>query len=277
VPFTPAHAVVALPFVRSPLPTAAIAVGAMTPDVPLFFRVGIPYALTHDWLGVVVADLPLALALLLVWRMILRPATPQLAPRWFADRCPPTWTDPASGWRETWGERGDGVPARARRAGVLVLGLLIGISSHLVWDAFTHEGRWGSDVLPVLTGELVGQPLVSWAQHLSSVVGLAAIAAALAVALRRATPSPPSVVASMWVRVVAAAALPASLAAAAALVAVVAGSPATTGWAVYVGRVGTIGAGGFLAILGVIALLVTVNTVRHARDAARFAPPPTDT
>ena len=33
MPFTPSHAVVALPFIRSPLVPAAIAVGAMTPDL----------------------------------------------------------------------------------------------------------------------------------------------------------------------------------------------------------------------------------------------------
>ncbi|MGB4135992.1 MAG: DUF4184 family protein, partial [Microbacterium sp.] len=49
MPFTPSHAIVALPFVRSPLVPAAIAVGAMTPDLPLFLRgVGPSYGFTHD-------------------------------------------------------------------------------------------------------------------------------------------------------------------------------------------------------------------------------------
>jgi hypothetical protein len=48
MPFTVSHAVVALPFVRTPLLPAAIAIGAMTPDLPLFVR-GTPvsYQLTH--------------------------------------------------------------------------------------------------------------------------------------------------------------------------------------------------------------------------------------
>ena len=50
MPFTPSHAVVALPFVRTPLVPAAIAIGAMTPDLPLFVRVLLPrYAVTHDF------------------------------------------------------------------------------------------------------------------------------------------------------------------------------------------------------------------------------------
>ena len=74
MPFTPSHAVLALPFVRTPLAPAAVAVGAMTPDLPLFVR-GLPvtYGLTHDlrWLPVTAM---LALALLLLWRALLRPA-----------------------------------------------------------------------------------------------------------------------------------------------------------------------------------------------------------
>src|SRR5690606_29007902 len=107
MPFTPAHAVVAIPFARTPLVPAAIAVGAMTPDAPLFFRVGIDYWFTHSPLGLVLVDLPLALGFLLVWRVILRPALPQLSPRWVAERLPvswsaATWPWPLSGWWDTW-------------------------------------------------------------------------------------------------------------------------------------------------------------------------------
>ncbi|MGK3950645.1 DUF4184 family protein, partial [Microbacterium sp. K2] len=48
MPFTPSHALVALPFIRTPLVPAAIAIGAMTPDLPLFLRgIGLPYSFTH--------------------------------------------------------------------------------------------------------------------------------------------------------------------------------------------------------------------------------------
>jgi hypothetical protein len=58
MPFTPSHAVIALPFVRTPLVPAAIAIGAMAPDLPLFVR-GLPlhYGVTHSfaWLPATVA------------------------------------------------------------------------------------------------------------------------------------------------------------------------------------------------------------------------------
>ena len=91
MPFTPSHAVVALPFVRTPLVPAAIAIGAMTPDLPLFVR-GLPlhYGVTHSfaWLP---ATVVVALALLLVWRCVLRPAVRELSPRWLAVRLPAQW------------------------------------------------------------------------------------------------------------------------------------------------------------------------------------------
>jgi hypothetical protein len=136
VPFTPSHAIVALPFIRTPLAPAAVAVGEMAPDLPLFVRIGpLTYAMTHSW-----AWMPLtvvvALVLLLVWRCVLRPAVRELAPHRLAVRLPGEWDASApAGIRETlrpW-----------RRVLSLAMALGIGVASHILWDSFTHEGRWG--------------------------------------------------------------------------------------------------------------------------------------
>lgn len=109
MPFTPSHAIVALPFVRMPLVPAAIAIGAMAPDLPLFTRgLIVDYSVTHDlrWLPVTVL---LSHALLLVWRLVLRPACRMLAPRFLGARLPREWdgerpprfarpSDPSRGW-----------------------------------------------------------------------------------------------------------------------------------------------------------------------------------
>jgi membrane-bound metal-dependent hydrolase YbcI (DUF457 family) len=177
MPFTPSHAVVALPFLRTPLVPAAIAVGAMAPDLPLFLR-GMPlhYGLTHSlaWLPLTIA---VALVLLLVWRCVLRPAVRELSPTWLARRLPAEWdAGAAASLRETLAITG--APVRASWRGILLLlaSLAIGILSHIVWDLFTHQGRWGVELLPVL-GEHWG-PLAGfrWLQHGSSAIGLAIIA-----------------------------------------------------------------------------------------------------
>ncbi|AOX44934.1 DUF4184 family protein [Microbacterium sp. BH-3-3-3] len=171
MPFTVSHAVVALPFLRTPLVPAAIAIGAMTPDLPLFLR-GIvpPYSVTHDlaWLPVTVV---MAFVLLLVWRCVLRPATRELTPRVVADRLPDGWDAGArAAARET-------LSGGVRGIVWLVLSLTIGVVTHVVWDFFTHEGRAGEALLPVLEqqwGPLLG---VKWLQYGSGVFGLAGLAA----------------------------------------------------------------------------------------------------
>lgn len=169
MPFTVSHAVVALPFVRTPLVPAAIAIGAMTPDLPLFLRGIVPgYAVTHDlaWLPVTVI---MAYVLLLVWRCVLRPATRELVPRRIAERLPGEWDAGAlAAKRET---LSGGV------VGILwlVLSLALGVVTHVAWDFFTHEGRAGDALFPALEqqwGPLLG---VKWLQYGSGVLGLAGL------------------------------------------------------------------------------------------------------
>lgn len=144
MPFTPSHAVVALPFLRTPLIPAAIAVGAMTPDLPMYVR-GLPltYSRTHDlaWLPVTVL---VAALLLVVWRGLLRPVASELTPAWVARRLPVGWEAGArDSVRETFGMARGVAPTPGRSVGLLAISLTLGVVSHIVWDLFTHEGRWG--------------------------------------------------------------------------------------------------------------------------------------
>lgn len=181
MPFTPSHAVVALPFVRTPLVPAALAIGAMTPDLPLFLRgVGLSYGFTHQPMYVVWTAL-IAFVLLLVWRVVLRPALVALAPDAMAARLPEDWraTGPSTAL--------DVVVPRRRFSDIVLLAasLLIGVFSHIVWDLFTHEGRWGVETFPILQqawGPLLGY---KWVQHGSSVIGLLIIAVYALLWLRR--------------------------------------------------------------------------------------------
>lgn len=185
MPFTPSHALVALPFIRTPLVASAIAIGAMTPDLPLFLRgIGLSYSFTHGF-GNVVWTALVAFALFLLWRTVLRPAVGELAPRWLARRLPAEWDQ-------------GGRPALAVAIGIgsarpwypLALGisLVLGVLSHIAWDLFTHEGRWGVDLLPALDrmwGPLLGY---KWLQYGSTTIGLLGIGVWALLRLRRATP-----------------------------------------------------------------------------------------
>ena len=52
---------------------------------------------------------------------------------------------------------------------LLVVSLLLGVVSHIVWDLFTHEARWGTTAIPALAAEWGPLPGYKWLQHGSSV------------------------------------------------------------------------------------------------------------
>ncbi|MGO2747523.1 DUF4184 family protein [Microbacterium sp.] len=168
MPFTPSHAVVALPFLRTPLVPAAIAIGAMTPDLPLFLRgFGVTYAFTHTYANIVWTAV-VALGLFLLWRVVLRPVVPELAPRWLARRLPTEWDITAADALND----ALGIGRRWTHGASLAASLLLGVLSHILWDAFTHEGRLGLQLLPALAEQWGPLQGYKWLQHGSSVVGL---------------------------------------------------------------------------------------------------------
>lgn len=269
MPFTPAHAVVALPFVRTPLVPAAIAIGAMTPDVPLFFRVGIDYWVTHSLLGVLIVDLPIALALTLLWWMLLRGAVPTLVPTWIAQRLPPSWTA-RTPWRSTvsWGG-----------AIALVVSLLIGSASHVLWDEVTHEGRWGSSVFPALDGPVGPLTGWDWMQHVSSITGLLILAIWMIRWLRRQQPHPVEPALPARGVIALSMTVPLALVAGVAIVAAVRGLPSSgSEVSELLARGGTVGGALILAVFGIVSVVIAIRIhVRHARDAPKFAGPETST
>ena len=175
MPFTPSHAIVALPFARTPLPAGAVAIGAMAPDLPLFFRWAPSYALTHGFPSLLWVSLPLALVLYGVWRLAIRPAASGLLlPEALRARIPWAW------------DRTSRPEHPVRSALLVVAASLIGIATHVFWDLFTHPDRLGSEWIPALADEWGPAPGTTWLQHGSSVLGLAVLAVWAVRASRRA-------------------------------------------------------------------------------------------
>lgn len=124
-----------------------------------------------------------ALVLLLVWRVVLRPACRMLAPRRLGARLPQQWDrGPRAALRETFGDAGCVI--------LLVTALAIGAVSHVAWDAFTHEGRAGVALIPALGASWGPLPGYKWLQYGSGIGGVIVLAIAAVAWLRRSTPGP---------------------------------------------------------------------------------------
>ncbi|WP_175415835.1 DUF4184 family protein [Curtobacterium sp. SGAir0471] len=171
MPFTVSHAVVALAARRTPLPVAAVAVGAMAPDAVLFAPFLPPYQDAHSWWGIPTIDLAVSLVVLATWWFLVRPAWSPVVPR-LRRRLPLDW-----GRRPSFTAR-DALP--------VVVGCVLGSVTHVVWDGFTHEHGFVVLAWPALRETTVGgYPLPFLLQDVSSVLGLLALLVVGAVWWRR--------------------------------------------------------------------------------------------
>ena len=121
MPFTITHAVLAPPLARLSgywIPTAALAIGCMLPDLHRLFMSGL-FPLAHQWQGIWKFNLWLGLGFCLLWYGLLRP----------------TFYD-ALGIRHPLGLQS--VKTCLSFIVAMVIGLMLGNATHLIWDGLTH-------------------------------------------------------------------------------------------------------------------------------------------
>jgi hypothetical protein len=146
---------------------SALVTGSLAPDVPYFteslvhgtFGFG---EFTHSPLGIPTADVAIAALLAAGWHWLLRePLLALLPARWAA--AADALTAPTGRSRSVAG------------AGWFAVSAAVGAATHVVWDAFTHGGRVGVRLLPVLDHTVLGHPLYYDLQFSTSVLGLGVI------------------------------------------------------------------------------------------------------
>ncbi|MER7756725.1 DUF4184 family protein [Kitasatospora sp. NPDC097643] len=215
MPFTLSHPAAVLPLLRAagergPLVASALVAGSMAPDVPFFADSLLPGVyghggLTHSWWAVPTLDVAIAGALVAGWHGLLRgPLVALLPERWAgaAEALTARRAGPGSA-----GDQGGAGGGRARDAAWFAASAALGAATHVGWDAFTHEGRLGVRLLPVLDRQLAGVPLYTALQYGSSALALAAMAGWAVRAARAVEPVRPAVELAPRTRRVAAAAL----------------------------------------------------------------------
>ncbi|GAA4186667.1 DUF4184 family protein [Streptosporangium oxazolinicum] len=156
MPFTLSHTAAILPL-RHRLPPSALAVGAMVPDLLYYLPLPFSSKTTHGWLGAVLVDLPVGVAVLVVFHLLLRAPLTALAPDGLRARLP--------------------VRAPSGRGVAVVAALLTGVATHLVWDGFTQVGGFAVVHWPVMRVSVVGAHRVfNVVMYVSSLGGLVVLA-----------------------------------------------------------------------------------------------------
>jgi hypothetical protein len=162
MPFTLSHPAAVVPLTKRGLVLSALVVGSLTPDLPYFVPMLHQDGFSHTPMGILLFCLPAGLAALGLFHYLIKDPLLTLLPRAHQQRLYPA----AQGF--SFGP--------LRRFGLILLSLLLGIGSHILWDAFTHPQAWMVQRfailrLPVLIVGSETLQVYKVLQHGSSLVG----------------------------------------------------------------------------------------------------------
>jgi hypothetical protein len=128
MPFTLSHPAAVIPFLRTRLVPSALVIGSMAPDFEYFALFSPRGGFGHTLPGVFVFDLPAAIVVLWLYHA-------------YAKEPLYTWLPESVRRRIQLGPATLPVKNLAQFA-LVVLSILIGIATHLLWDSFTHPKFW---------------------------------------------------------------------------------------------------------------------------------------
>ncbi len=181
--FTLAHMAAALPFYRCQkwLNVEALFIGTMLPDLPYFLYSGAKIAKhSHQWMGLLEYCLPWGLLVFALWYWLLKPAAIALIQPWQRvqgltghNHHSPQVDLPQHPF-------GFWFAARFKRIGLfwikVVMGLLLGAVTHLLWDGTTHPDGFIAMQLglqySINIAYLGDMPMARFLQYVSSLFAL---------------------------------------------------------------------------------------------------------
>ena len=125
MPFTFSHPAAVLPLNYLPkrwFSLTGLVVGSMVPDFEYFIRMRVLSIYSHTWMGLFWFDLPLGLLLMYVYNKIIKDN--------LIDHLPIFLNRRFSAFRNS--------KSSQRNLLIIIISVLIGAASHLIWDSFTH-------------------------------------------------------------------------------------------------------------------------------------------
>jgi Domain of unknown function (DUF4184) len=166
VPFTPAHAAAALLFRRSRLVFSAVLIGTLAPDFEYFLRFRPEGRFGHTASGAFFLSLPLGFMVLWMFHTFVKDPAARLLPEAVQRRLGNQLDEFRFGG--------------AGRFLLILASLLMGIATHILWDAFTHSGSWFPEhwafLQQLITLPILGRrTLFRVLQHFSTIAGLATL------------------------------------------------------------------------------------------------------
>ena len=140
MPITFSHPAIILPAKYLPekwVSMTGLIIGSMTPDFEYFLRMRVESIYSHTWLGMFWFDLPLAFILTFIYHYIVRNSFIANSPRFIKKRLS-IYLD-FSWWEYL-----------KHNFLIVLVCILAGIASHLLWDGFTHPHGIFVKMIPVL-------------------------------------------------------------------------------------------------------------------------------
>lgn len=163
MPFTFSHPAIVLPFIKSRrLSATGLIVGSMCPDFECFIRMKVQSNISHTFLGLFIFNIPISLLVALLFHQIIKKGLIENLPSFFSSRLDVL-------------KKTDWMDYLRNNFIIVVLSIVIGAISHILWDGFTHQTGYFVSQFPFLLSEIYAIPFYKILQHLSSCVGMATL------------------------------------------------------------------------------------------------------
>jgi hypothetical protein len=160
MPFTLAHPIATAPIwfgSNRKLDLPSLFVGSMIPDIDYFLKLHPIKTIGHTFSGISIQGLPYSIAILLVVRYVLMRPFLAFLPEQLSRKFP----QPKSYF-----------PLQILHVFNVIISIVIGAVSHLIWDSFTHSNGWLVINLTAIKSEIGAVAIYQLLQYISGIIGI---------------------------------------------------------------------------------------------------------